>query len=243
MNALLAALADGAIAVTPNRRLARRLHAEFDAVLGASGRGAWPTPTILPYQTWIASLWDAVLARAPAGEDRALISPAQSIGLWQRVIEDSGATLADTRGAAALALDAWALVHAWGVGGPSWRSWAGRDDEQDPSLFAAWADAYLARQRRLGVIDVAQAPDAIAAHAALISAGMPPLWFAGFFERAPVQQRLWSALASSGLALHEVDSLPGQETRVTRTIAATPRDEMAAALGWSRARVLAQPGV
>lgn len=243
MNALLSALAAGAIAVTPNRRLARRLHAEFDVVLGASGRRAWPTPTILPYQTWIASLWDAVLAHAPAGEDRALISPMQSIGLWQQMVEESGATLADTRGAAALALEAWALVHAWGISGQSWRAWAGRDDEQDPSLFAAWADAYLARQRRLGVIDIAQAPDAIAAHAGLIAAGLPPLWMAGFFERAPVQQRLWLALASSGVALHEVDSLSAREARATRTIAATPRDEIAAALGWSRARVLSQPGV
>jgi probable DNA repair protein len=242
MNALLAALADGAIAVTPNRRLARRLHAEFDAVLGASGRRAWPTPTILPYQTWIGSLWVAVLARAPAGEERALISPVQSMGLWQGVIEDSAATLADTRGAAALALDAWALVHGWGAGGPSWRGWTGRDDGQDSSLFAAWADAYLARQRRLGVIDIAQAPDAIAAHAPLIAPGLPPLWITGFFERTPVQQRLWSALASSGAALHEVDSFPAREARVTRTIAVTPRDEMAAALGWSRAKVLAEPG-
>ncbi len=243
MNALLSALADGAIAVTPNRRLARRLHAQFDASLAASGRRAWPTPAILPYPTWISSLWDSLLARAPAGEDRTLLSAVQAIGLWQRVVEDSGATLADTRGAAALALDAWALVHAWGAGGQSWRSWAGHDDEQDTSRFAAWADAYLARQRRLDVIDIAQATDTITAHAAQISAGLPALWIAGFYERTPAQQRLWSALASSGVAVHEVDPLPARDTGITRTIAATPRDEMAAALGWGRASVVASPGI
>ena len=149
MNALLSALADGAVAVTPNRRLARRLHAEFDAALAASGRHAWPTPTILPYQAWLSSLWDSVVASAGVRDEPALLSPVQSLALWQSVIEDSDARLADTRGAAVLASEAWALVHAWGTGGQSWRSWAASGDEQDSSLFAAWAESYLAQLRRL----------------------------------------------------------------------------------------------
>ena len=168
MNALLSALADGAIAVTPNRRLARRLHAEFDAALAASGQRAWPTPAILPYR----GVADSALGNDSRARERCrtadAIERAQAIALWQRVIEDSGATLADMRGAAALASDAWSHVHAWGAGGESWRSWRQQGDEQDPSLFAAWADTYLARTRRLGVLDIAQAGDAIAAQAAVI---------------------------------------------------------------------------
>lgn len=243
VNEILPALADGAIAITPNRRLARRLHAEFDAAQAATGRRAWPTPTILPYSTWIASLWDAVIARDAAAEQRALLTAPQAMALWRGVVEDSGATLADTRGAAALASEAWALVHAWGAGGESWRSWARQGDEQDPSLFAAWADAYLARQRRLGVLDIAQAPDAIAAQAARIAAALPSLWIAGFFERTPAQHRLLTALASSGLPVREVDTRPVRAARVTRTIAATARDEIAVALGWGRAAVRSRPGI
>lgn len=243
VNPIFDALADGAIAVTPNRRMARRLHAEFDAALAASGQRTWPTATILPYATWLETLWDHVLAsRDDAAESRALVGAAQAIALWQRVIEDSGATLADTRGAAALASEAWSLVHGWGAGGESWRSWAREGDEQDPSMFAAWAGAYLARQRRLGVFDIAQAPDLIVAQAESIAAALPALWIAGFFERAPQQQRLFAALASSGVEVREVDAMAERRTRVTRTIAATPRDEMAAALSWARAMVLARPG-
>lgn len=243
MNALLSAVADGAIAVTPNRRLARRLHAEFDAALAATGRRAWPTPTILPYPGWLTTLWEAVLAQEGAAETRTLLGTSQSIALWQRVIEDSGATLADIRGAATLASEAWTQVHAWGAGGESWRSWRQQDDEQDPSLFASWADAYLARTRRLGVLDGAQAADTIAAQAPRIAATHPPLWIAGFFEHTPQQQRLWSALASSGVPVREVDAMAARATRITRTIAATPRDETAAALCWARAIVVARPGV
>ena len=47
---LLAALANGAVGVTPNRRLARYLRREFDRDRHASGLTTWPTPTILPFQ-------------------------------------------------------------------------------------------------------------------------------------------------------------------------------------------------
>ena len=97
MNALLSELANGAIAITPNRRLARRLHARFDAAVAASGRRAWPTPTILPYASWLSAAWESVLALEEGADPRTLLSPAQAIALWQRVIEDSGASLADVR--------------------------------------------------------------------------------------------------------------------------------------------------
>jgi probable DNA repair protein len=240
MNVLVSALADGAIAVTPNRRLARRLHAEFDLALAASGRRAWPTPAILPYARWLATLWETILADA-AGP-RTLLSAAQAIALWQRVIEDSGAALADVRGAAALASEAWSHVHAWGAGGESWRSWRQQGDEQDTSLFAAWADTYLARTRRLGVVDIAQVADAIASQAAVVGAGSPPILLVGFIELTPQQTRLFAALEGAGATLREVESLPARDARVSRTSASTPRDEIAAALGWARTIAIERPG-
>src|SRR6185437_14012204 len=205
MNVLLPALADGAIAVTPNRRLARRIHAEFDLALAASGRRAWLTPMILPYTGWLATLWESLLARGNAAEPRTLLSTAQALALWQRVIEDSGAALADPRGAAALASEAWSHVHAWGAGGESWRSWRQQGDEQDPSLFAAWADTYLARTRQLSVLDIAQAGDAIAAQAAVIGAASPKIQIVGFIELTPQQTRLFKALDDAGASLQQLD--------------------------------------
>jgi ATP-dependent helicase/nuclease subunit B len=242
MNVLLSALADGALAVTPNRRLARRLHAEFDLALAASGQHAWPTPAILPYAGWLATLWETLLAHDTAAEPRTLLSAAQAIALWQRVIEDSGAALADVRGAAALASEAWSHVHAWGAGGESWRSWREQGDEQDPSLFAAWAETYLARTRRLGVVDIAQAADAIAAQAAVIGAEYPTILLVGFIELTPQQTRLFTALERAGATLREVESLPTRDARVSRVTAAAPRDEIAAALHWARAIAIKRPG-
>ncbi|HEX3633800.1 MAG TPA: PD-(D/E)XK nuclease family protein [Casimicrobiaceae bacterium] len=242
MNALLAALADGAIAVTPNRRLARRLHAEFDLSAASSGQRAWPTPAILPYTGWLTALWETVLAHDAVAEPRTLLSAAQAMALWQRVIEDSGAALADVRGAAALASEAWSLAHAWGAGGESWRSWRQAGDEQDPSQFAAWADTYLARTRRLGVLDIAQAADAIATHAPVIGADSPTILRVGFVELSPQQTRLFTALAGAGATLRDVESLPARDARVSRATASTPRDEITAALCWARAIAIERPG-
>ncbi|HKW80459.1 MAG TPA: hypothetical protein VJQ49_05580, partial [Casimicrobiaceae bacterium] len=245
MNELQSALADGAIAVTPNQRLARHLHADFDAALAASGRRAWPTPTILAYPVWIASLWAALDANPGAAASPRLLKASQSMALWQGIIEESGAALADLRGAAALAQDAWSLVHQWGEGGASWRGWAadrGSAEADDPAVFAAWADACLARQRRLDVLDLAQASDRIARRSAELGA-MPPLLLAGFAERTPAQRRLFAALASGGVEIRDVDPLPARPSRMVRTMAATPQDEIAAALGWARAAVAARPGI
>ena len=245
VNELHSLLADGAVAVTPNRRLARRLHADFDAALAASGRRAWRTPTILAYPVWVASLWSALDESPGADPSPALLAPSQSRALWQRVIEESGADLADTRGAAALAQDAWSLLHEWGEGGESWRGWAAGQasgESPDAAMFAAWCDAYLARQRRLEVIDLAQAPDRIVRRSAALEA-KPALLLVGFAERTPAQRRLLDALASSGIGIRDVDPLPAHASRAVRTIAATPQDEIAAALGWARGAVVATPGI
>src|SRR5436305_915767 len=55
--AIFSALADGVTAITPNRRLARQLLRDFDRVQQASGRRTWPTASVLPYATWLESLW------------------------------------------------------------------------------------------------------------------------------------------------------------------------------------------
>src|SRR5207247_4685011 len=88
--ALHAALAEGAVVVTPNRRLARFLHREFDVAQRADGRIAWPTPTILPYPNWLQMLWsEAVLADAMT-DAALLLTSSQSLMLWRRIVKADG---------------------------------------------------------------------------------------------------------------------------------------------------------
>lgn len=241
--AILASLADGAVAVTPNRRLARALLQAFDAEQRRSGLTAWPTPSILPYPTWLATLWEQCVAAGAADDETLLLTAPQASVLWERIVDEDGRALLNPRGAATLAAEAWSLVHAWGAGGESWRAWR-RDDREsdDPSMFAAWAERYTADSRRVGMRDLARLPDTLAILAprigSLIGSRSRGTVLAGFVELTPQQERLFAALDSEGAALRRYDTLPPIEARVSRATAASPRAELIAALTWARDRVL-----
>jgi ATP-dependent helicase/nuclease subunit B len=241
---LLAALAEGAIVVTPNRRLARFIHRDFDRAQRACGKMGWPTPSILPYPQWLQSLWAEALAADAVSESRLLLTGVQSALQWRHVVDADGDRVAlfDPGGAAALAAEAWSLAHQWGAGGESWRAWRrGADDADDPAVFARWAEAYLAGLRKAESRDLALVPDALAELAGRLNQALRPTVFAGFLELTPQQGRLVAALRAAGAEVAHLDTLPELGPTVSRTIAATPRDEIAAALSWARERALARP--
>jgi ATP-dependent helicase/nuclease subunit B len=241
--ALLTALADGATAITPSNRLARHLHREFDRAQRAAGRRSWPTPSILPYPTWLETLWERFADAGRNDQGALLLAPSQSAHLWRRVVDASAAPLLDPHGAARLAADAWSLVHGWGAGGESWRAWRrDGDDADDPAIFAAWAEAYRRELQRIDALDSAQLPEALAANADLAGARQLRARLVGFVELTPQQQRLIAALQAAGADIRPVDSLPERDGAVSRTTAATPRGELLAALGWAREHALAHAG-
>src|SRR5206468_12838388 len=130
-----------------------------------------------------------------------LLTPAQSALQWRRLVEadEERVPLLDPGGAAALAADAWSLVHQWGAGGESWRAWR-RDanDADDPAVFARWAEAYAAGLRTVQGHDLALLPDALAALGSRLSGDARPTILAGFLELAPQQERLLAALHAVG---------------------------------------------
>ena len=239
------ALASGAVVVTPNNRLARHLVALHDEEQRAAGRVVWLAPSVLPWSAWLERLWLDVLAAGCRPEPPRRISQGQSAYLWARLVAAEGLPLMDENGAANLAAKAWSLVHAWGAGGPSWRSWSGGDD--DGAVFARWAEDYRATIERLGGLDDAQLPDWLARCAPDV-----PMWretsvaMAGFLEFSPQQERLLAGVSAAGMRVARVPTLAGAEgdanARAVRTAGTTPRDEIARALTWARARTLADPG-
>ena len=241
-SALHVALAAGATVITPNRRLARHLHREFDDGQRAAGKRAWPTATVLPYAAWLDAMWErwaeADATRSPAQ----LLSSAQSACLWQRVVMDSQPALLDASGAARSAAEAWALLHGWGGGGESWRAWR-RDgaDLDDAATFAAWAEVYLRHLRQADAIDSAQLPDLLATQAEAVATASSQLLFVGFLELSPQQERLIAALANSGCAVDRLDAHADRVSTAQRTSAATPSDEWRSALSWARAQASARP--
>ncbi len=238
-SALHAALIDGAVVVTPNRRLARVLLHQFDLAQREAGRHAWPTPTIVPYPTWLGMLWDLALQGDASIASELLLSPPQAAQLWRMVIDAESLPLLDPQGAAGLAAEAWTLVHEWGAGGESWRAWRREGDPgDDAAVFARWAEAYRSELKRAGAHDLSQIPAALAPLAERFVARMGPTILAGFTEFSPQQERLCAALRACGARVQAQDTLPAVPGAVCRTVAASPRAELAAALSWARERAM-----
>jgi probable DNA repair protein len=235
------ALASGATVVTPNNRLARRLAAIYDGTQRAVGRKVWSAPDVLPWAGWLERLWLDVVESDSRSDPPGLIGSAQMTYLWSQIVAAEGLPLIDRNGAAALATEAWSLVHAWGAGGPSWRAWAGGDD--DCAAFARWAEAYSATLARMRRLDPAQLPDWIVRCAPEVSAWRGvAVTLAGFAEITPQQDRLQAAVKAAGMQVESHATVPDATGEIWREAGATPRDELVRALRWARNRALSDPG-
>ncbi|TMI02147.1 MAG: PD-(D/E)XK nuclease family protein, partial [Betaproteobacteria bacterium] len=140
--------------VTPNRRLAQALTAEFDAFQIGKGLSVWEAPDILPFGAFVERLWEDALYSELGDKLPLLLTPAQEQLLWQEVIASSreGKDLLFTETAAAHCRDAWGLLHQWRIG-------AARGNE-DHSAFSEWARQY--QKETLGDVDSARLPDLVA---------------------------------------------------------------------------------
>src|SRR5512139_415978 len=198
---VLAAAARGATLVTPNKRLAREIVASHDRAMLASGARAWPAVRVLPWQAFVAELWQQALdAGLPLPPQR--LDARQTAHLWRRIVaaDLDDAPLLDAATSAALAAEAWERVHAFGEGGASWRGFDANGPEV--AAFVRWADAFDRETRRLGAFDLARAPDAIAAVVSGLPgvAGLDVAWI-GFVEESPQQRRMLAALERAGASV------------------------------------------
>jgi ATP-dependent helicase/nuclease subunit B len=239
---VLAAAARGATLVTPNKRLAREIGAIHDRAMLAAGARAWPAARVLPWQAFVAELWQQALdAGLPLPPQR--LDARQTAHLWQRIIavDLNDAPLLDAATSAALAAEAWERVHAYGEGGASWRGFDANGPEV--AAFVRWAEAFERETRKLGALDLARAPDAIAG----VAGGLPgvaslAVASIGFVEESPQQQRLLAALEHAGASVERIDDdLPSRIASGRLHAAASPRDELAHALAWAREAAQAGP--
>jgi len=238
---LFEALAAGACAVTPNRRLARQLQRSFDREQARTGRRAWPTPSILPYASWLEVLWRRRCEQDGDSQPRTLLTSIQSGQLWRRVVDAGSTPLFDAQGGSVLAAQAWSIVLAWGESREPWRAWSSDHPGDDPSMFARWAQAYsrmLARERR---IDATQLADALAEELDGIALRDTHVLLVGFLHTTPQQNRLIDALSRQGVRIEGIAAPSHPDPVARRTLASAPRDELLAALSWARERALARP--
>lgn len=221
--------------ITPNRRLAQALAAEFDRRQVAAGRAAWETADILPYVAFVERLYDDVLHTDLAAGLPLLLTPEQEQSLWEEIVagSESGGALLAVAETAALAREAWELAHAWDLRD----ALAGAHLDEDAAAFAGWARTYAERTDRAGLIERARLPDLVARALERSLVKRPRLLVAYGFDIVTSQQRsLLTALAASGVELASCRT-PRRESQAMRVVADDARDEIRRAAHWARARL------
>ena len=211
-----AALAQGAIVLTPNLRAARHWTSRVNA-LGTPEQGAVP-PKILPWGGWTAALYQQTLVAGV--NDRVLLNPVQTAALWDDVVgHTDDKTLRSLRSLAALCEQAHSLLHRYG--GVSrllhLREASVRQLSPDARQFRLWMAQVEARCVAEGLLP---APALESALSETLRAGhfapagespgqhsLPPLALAqsylllGFHRLTPAQELLRQALLGQGAAV------------------------------------------
>ncbi len=220
--------------VTPNNRLARQLSRAYGQRQLEQQRKAWSAPTVLPWTTWLDTLWQMLSDRTNLPQR---IHPLVARMLWEEVIEsDQHISLLAPARAASLAQEAWRLLHEWRAANePSpWRQW-GKYETHDVRCFSRWASQYQQHLTEKNVVDGALMPDVLEAHASqLVDVTMPPVLLTGFIEFTPVARRMAEALRSAGLCVEQCDTLDAPEADILGCFdAEQPHDEWRQALSWA----------
>jgi probable DNA repair protein len=231
--------AAGTTVVTPNRRLAQTLAAEFDHRQHAAGRAVWETADVLPYGAFVERLYEDALHSERAGGVPLLLGPDQEQCLWEDVVRRSAAAdaLLALPETAALAREAWALAHAWHLADGLPGALAG----EDAVAFAGWAHEYAARTGREHLTDRARLAAVVADVLDEPRVSKPAQLVAYAFDAlTPQQAALLDALAARGVALARAGP-PQRTAPAARIVCADAGAEFRLVARWARARLEADP--
>jgi probable DNA repair protein len=210
--------------VTPNRRLAQVLKAEFDSFQAANKLAAWDDADILPLGAFAQRRYEEALYADEGAALPQLLAPAQERTIWESVLAD--APLLSVSQAAAHCVDAWRLAHAWRIAGAAFSEPAKFAVNEDARAYAGWARDYASRCRKEGFIDAARLPDLE------LKAGAPGLLVAYGFDIVPPQSAEF--LERLGSVSCSPETKHGEAQKISFPSA---RHELEAAARWARARL------
>lgn len=132
------ALTRGAVLVTPNQRLARACLADYAQLRIDEGLLGWPTPQIVPYNTWLQSLYRDLFATGRVS--KFLLSQEQSLAMWREILSQSESQAILSPGATAVSIaKAWELENAWLID----QSPASMPQTEDQLHYEGWKKQYL----------------------------------------------------------------------------------------------------
>ena len=133
--------------LTVNTRLSRYIRRQYDEEMEAAGNTAWQTPLIIPFQSWIETLW------SESWPEESLISKVRSNILWEKIIARdkslSNKKVLLTHGVARTAYDAYLLMAEYNVSLPLEDIYL----TEESKALKRWKNSYEKEIVKLGFID------------------------------------------------------------------------------------------
>lgn len=228
-------LADPVAVLTPNRRLAQALEAEFDRAQVAAGHATWEAPVIDAFDAWVKDTYEDASYTVEGTELPGLLSAAAEQLLWEDAVRASAwrTQVLSVPATAALAAQAWKLAHDWGIAG-ALDGWPGNEDAE---AFAAWRAHYRRRTGEGHLVDAARLPALVAALLGERRIAAPAaIVLYGFDVTTVAHSDFAAACGRAGIEVAWCEP-PRRDASVTRVEVDSPRHELELAARWARSRL------
>ncbi|MBE0500989.1 MAG: PD-(D/E)XK nuclease family protein [Desulfuromonadales bacterium] len=220
--------------VAVNRRLARRLIADFDALQVAQGGEVWRRPEVFTYETWLKNSLQKL------DQADALLSPAQAQRVWEKILSDdiktAGTSLLQVTQSAKMALAASQLLTRYET------TFSEEEGAVDHCSFLRWQNVWMQMAGQNGWIMMSELPGLVADaldRGRLTAPGK--LLFAGFDNLTPIDLRLRRSLQQRNCQLIDWQIPERKSGSPGLVAAASPDDEVRRAACWASAILQADP--
>ncbi len=196
----------GAALVTASKRLTRELRQQYNQSQLDAGLSAWESPTILPFDAWIAEIRHQLTEHASTDSNRnenfpLVLNDLQSRSVWSQVIrkdirdnEKLTEPLWNIESTVNTAVDAWRICCQWDISIDA----CGKSYLADHRSFAKWANNYQQTCTSNNWIDPYQLTDTITQQIKpLENFELPDVVFLGFDSFNQPQSRLIQCLTNN----------------------------------------------
>lgn len=229
--AILRTLSADSVVMTPNRRLAMSLHAQYQQLKLEQGLSCWETPVILPVNTWIEKTWSDYTA-STFSTPPYILNASQEQQLWEKILTESRYQqfFLQVSETARLVKSARGLLKQWQVA-PSHSLFNSADDYL---ALRQWIYQFESMCEEHHWIDQASLPDLVRNQ---IDHGTIPvpqqIYFAGFAELSPQLNALFSAAAALGSQLITINATEKSRDNA-RTSALNDDEEIRLCANWAK---------
>ncbi|MEH6605858.1 MAG: PD-(D/E)XK nuclease family protein [Pseudomonadales bacterium] len=191
---LLPLVERGALILTPNRRMSRYLSKAIEAEIAQRKERSWPTPRILPIDSWAYKLWNQQLITGKIAAQLPL-TRAQDLLLWEQVVAQSpyNETLLRPAATAKMAQQASEILTLWQLDPETEQDLF--NSNEDTEAFLHWHRAYAALAKQQNSSSPVAQLSSLQRSLTVLPASEPLLVMAGFEAPSPLQLDILGSVA------------------------------------------------